>query len=60
MKDLSPIKIKYSKYAISLDKIFKNSSVEQFHHNLKNPKKLRKIQLDMFNLENGQRIHDNL
>lgn len=60
MKDLSPIPIKYSKYAISLDKIFKNSSVESFHYNLKNPKKLKKIQLNMFSTDNEKRIHDNL
>lgn len=36
--DIDPIKIKYSKYAHSLDKIFKNQSLEAFQYNMKHPK----------------------
>jgi hypothetical protein len=52
--------MKYSKYALSLDKVFKNNSVESFHHNLKYPRKIKKIKLEIFNLDNGRKIHDTL
>ena len=37
--DIDPIQIKYSKYAHSLDKIFKNQCLESFKFNMKHPKK---------------------
>lgn len=41
MFDIKPIQNKYSKYAHSLDKIFKNHSLEAFQHSLKNPKSFK-------------------
>ena len=39
MRDIETIKAKYSKYALSLDKLFKNYSLETFKKSLNNPKK---------------------
>ncbi len=39
--DISPPTVKYSKYAQSLDRLFKNNSLEVLQQNIKNPKKLR-------------------
>lgn len=36
--DILPPQVKYSKYAGSLDRIFKNNSLEVLQYNLKNPK----------------------
>jgi len=49
--DLNPIPIKYSKYAMSLDKVFKNQSLESLHINLKNPKKLVIKSFDLSRIE---------
>ena len=44
--DINPIQIKYSKYAHSLDKLFKNQSLESFQYNSKNPKKYQTKEFD--------------
>jgi len=44
--DIDPIQIKYSKYAHSLDKIFKNQSLETFKFNMKHPKKYTTKEFD--------------
>jgi len=41
------IAIKYSKYANSLDKLFKNYSLASFKKNLNNPKKFVNKEFDM-------------
>lgn len=41
LTDLNPIQIKYSKYAVSLDKIFKHSSLQGLQYQLKNPRIFR-------------------
>jgi len=35
LDDINPIPIKYSKYAMSLDKVFKHKSLEALHYRLK-------------------------
>ena len=45
---------------LSLDKVFKNKSLETFHHNLIYPRKIKKIKLEIFNLDSGRKIHDKL
>ena len=37
--EINPIMIKYSKYALSLDKVFKNKCLATFQYNFKNPKR---------------------
>lgn len=49
--DLNPIPIKYSKYAVSLDKVFKNQSLESLHYNLKHPKAFK---IKDFNFDKGE------
>ena len=39
--EVAPPQIKFSKYAVSLDRIFKAYSLESFRYNLRNPKTFR-------------------
>ncbi len=48
MDDVKIIPVKYSKYAYSLDKIFKSNSLETLKKNLNNPKKFRFKEFDSF------------
>ena len=41
MNDVDTIPIKYSRYAYSLDKVFKSNSLENLKKKLKNPKKYK-------------------
>ena len=51
---MQTIKIKYSKVAHNLDKLFKNYSLETFKKNINNPKKyiLREFQIDDKKMDN--------
>ncbi len=50
--DITPIHKKFSKYAYSLDKVFKNQSLESFQQNILNPKKYQSKELELNNTTN--------